>query len=312
MRLLFVADVHAANGIVRKAVAVANRYEADALLLAGDLCGKTLLPAVKLWSGGYRLGDDRLESEAVLEGAIERLADRGDYVVRCGESELEELQERPEAVAAAFSQAILARLDEWRKYLKETVDPSRLQVLITPGNDDPVEVDEKLRSFREDGILSPVEEIHRLGANELVTLDYTNPTPWSTPREMKEPQLAALIRRRVEGLEDPARAIFNFHCPPLNTRLDLAPELNANFEFVVDPGGQSFVHVGSRAVRDAILEVGPMLGLHGHVHEAAGEERLGRTLCLNPGSEYSAGILRAYLVTSDSAGDLVSHQRVEG
>jgi hypothetical protein len=36
----------------------------------------------------------------------------------------------------------------------------------------------------------------------------------------------------------------------------------------------------------------PLLGLHGHIHESKGFVRIGRTLCLNPESEYSDGMLR--------------------
>lgn len=36
----------------------------------------------------------------------------------------------------------------------------------------------------------------------------------------------------------------------------------------------------------------PLLALHGHVHESAGNVKIGRTLCINPGSEYGEGVLR--------------------
>jgi Icc-related predicted phosphoesterase len=39
-----------------------------------------------------------------------------------------------------------------------------------------------------------------------------------------------------------------------------------------------------------------LLGLHGHIHESRGLEKIGRTLCINPGSEYGEGILRGCIV----------------
>jgi Icc-related predicted phosphoesterase len=42
--------------------------------------------------------------------------------------------------------------------------------------------------------------------------------------------------------------------------------------------------------------VQPTLSLHGHIHESRGMARIGRTVALNPGSEYSEGILRGVLV----------------
>jgi len=56
------------------------------------------------------------------------------------------------------------------------------------------------------------------------------------------------------------------------------------------------VPVGSKAVRTIIEKYQPLLGLHGHIHESPGFVRIGRTQCLNPGSEYAEGILKGYLV----------------
>jgi Icc-related predicted phosphoesterase len=55
-------------------------------------------------------------------------------------------------------------------------------------------------------------------------------------------------------------------------------------------------NVGSTAVLEAIRKYQPLLGLHGHIHESRGDCQIGRTLCINPGSEYSQGILRGVLV----------------
>jgi len=54
--------------------------------------------------------------------------------------------------------------------------------------------------------------------------------------------------------------------------------------------------VGSKAVREIVSRLQPAVGLHGHIHESAGKELLGRCWCLNPGSEYDAGILRGALL----------------
>jgi Icc-related predicted phosphoesterase len=69
--------------------------------------------------------------------------------------------------------------------------------------------------------------------------------------------------------------------------------------------------VGSTAVRDLELRYQPLLGLHGHIHESSGVRRLGRTMILNPGSDYSTGALNGALVTLDS-GKIAAHQMVRG
>ena len=55
----------------------------------------------------------------------------------------------------------------------------------------------------------------------------------------------------------------------------------------------------------------PLLGLHGHLHESRGTHTLGRTLCVNPGSEYNEGALRGALFELKQ-GKVKSHQFTAG
>ncbi len=57
---------------------------------------------------------------------------------------------------------------------------------------------------------------------------------------------------------------------------------------------------GSTAVKAFIEKVQPMLGLHGHIHEAAGHVRNGRTLLINAGSEYAEGIMKAAIINLEN------------
>jgi Icc-related predicted phosphoesterase len=59
------------------------------------------------------------------------------------------------------------------------------------------------------------------------------------------------------------------------------------------------VPVGSTAVRQVIERYQPALALHGHIHEARGTKRLGKTLCINPGSSYEQGQLLGAVVNLD-------------
>ena len=54
--------------------------------------------------------------------------------------------------------------------------------------------------------------------------------------------------------------------------------------------------VGSTALRKAIEETKPLLGLHGHIHESRGAQKAGRPLMINPGSEYSEGVLKGVVL----------------
>jgi Icc-related predicted phosphoesterase len=70
--------------------------------------------------------------------------------------------------------------------------------------------------------------------------------------------------------------------------------------------------VGSQAVKDAILQYQPLLGLHGHVHESPGAHKIGTTLSINPGSDYGDGILRGAIVDIDHTKGVRSWQIVQG
>jgi hypothetical protein len=131
----------------------------------------------------------------------------------------------------------------------------------------------------------------------MVSMGWTNPTPWHTFREAEEPELARRIDRALAAASDPTTTILNFHAPPYGSKLDNAPALNEDLTYV--SGGQALRPVGSTSVRDAIKSFQPLLSLHGHIHESKGAARIGSTLALNPGSSYEEGILQGAVVNVD-------------
>ena len=94
--------------------------------------------------------------------------------------------------------------------------------------------------------------------------------------------------------------------------VDVAAELDANLTPVVRGGYVQTKNVGSTAVREALTRYQPVLSLHGHIHESPGMAKVGRTVCINPGSEYVDGILRAAVVTVDPKRGVQSWQLVQG
>jgi len=98
---------------------------------------------------------------------------------------------------------------------------------------------------------------------------------------------------RVDSYEN---VLCNFHAPPFGTTLDIAPRLDKNLKPIAHFGNPEMESVGSKSVRDSIMKYQPLLGLHGHIHECSAHLYLGKTLCVNPGSDYRRGILRGYVV----------------
>jgi uncharacterized protein len=115
----------------------------------------------------------------------------------------------------------------------------------------------------------------------------------------------------VARLENVGSAIFNLHPPPFGTKLDVAPKLTSDLEVVTSAGATVMDHVGSRAVLEAVQKHQPLLSLHGHIHEAAGQVSIGRTMAINPGSEYGEGVLKGALVRI-GGGRIHSHQATSG
>jgi Icc-related predicted phosphoesterase len=52
-------------------------------------------------------------------------------------------------------------------------------------------------------------------------------------------------------------------------------------------------------VREAIERYQPPLALFGHIHEGRGIAKIGKTLCINPGSSYEQGVLLGTVVDFD-------------
>jgi Icc-related predicted phosphoesterase len=81
---------------------------------------------------------------------------------------------------------------------------------------------------------------------------------------------------------------------------------------IVAQGGQIVLKpAGSTAVRKFIEQVQPLVALHGHIHESAGHVRIGRTLCINAGSEYTEGIVKAALINLED-GKVKGHMLISG
>ena len=79
--------------------------------------------------------------------------------------------------------------------------------------------------------------------------------------------------------------------------IDAAPELDGGLRVQYDSGGDPrMLPVGSRSIRRLVEERQPVLALHGHIHEGRGRYKLGRTVGINPGSQYQDGVLMGVLV----------------
>ena len=185
---------------------------------------------------------------------------------------------------------MLDRLKEWIALADERLTGSSFKVYMAPGNDDHFEVDEVIEDSAV--IVNCNGKNVPVGDHEMITFCWANPTPWNTPREKTDEELEPMLEELCALVKDPSSAIFNFHAPPWGYAIDLAPELDDNLVQAAD----TKIHVGSKAVAKIIAKYQPLIGLHGHIHESRGAQKSKRTLLINPGSEYSEGILKGVIV----------------
>lgn len=296
-RIFFTTDVHGSERCFRKFLNAAKAYRADCLILGGDITGKLLVPIVETAGGRYDVvlfGKKETVGKERLDEVRRSLQDAGQYSFVTTPAELKEIQSDKSRESDTFDGAMIDVLKGWVQLAQERLRGTNVKCYISPGNDDKLEIDPALVDSGQ--LVNPENKVVELdGGYEMITLGYANPTPWKSPREVSEEKLGEMIESLASGVRNPANAVYNLHVPPLNTELDKAPAVSHDFNYVKDGLGIKFIHAGSTSVRASIERHAPLLGLHGHIHESKGFVRIGRTLCLNPGSEYSDGILRGAL-----------------
>ncbi len=314
-RMFFSTDAHGSTAIWRKWVRVPEFHKADMLLLCGDLTGKALVPLIEQSDGTYKTNyygrGWHLKSEEEVKDMETRLSDSGVYPFRTTSEEVSKMRSDPKMVDRMINEAMANRMREWLDLLVEKVDTSKVQVMAMPGNDDEFLLDDVIKSYEDKGVMGCLDTVVEIGGFETISMEYVNPTPWDTPREASEKDLRKKIDKLVKKLSDTSKSIFNFHCPPYNTHLDLAPKLDKTLRPVVTAGTVEMIHVGSTAVREAEEEYQPMMGLHGHIHESYASDKIGETVVVNPGSEYGEGILRGFILEFAKDG-IERYWKVEG
>ena len=313
MRLLFATDVHGSDRCFRKFLNSLPVYKPDALILGGDITGKVLVPIVKRGGGWWTyIAGKRLDLHTAAERAdAEKLiAMAGHYTVEVDEGEKSRLDADSGAVDAAFRRVMVSTLESWLDLAADRAGRSGVPLYMMPGNDDWRDVEQVLD--RAEYVQSAENKVLELpDGYSLASFGYSNRTPWDSPRELDDDELGRRLRAVVAKVTDPSRAIFNFHVPPYATNLDQAPALDRDLRLIAKGGQPATVNAGSQAVRALIEEVQPLIGLHGHIHESRSVQKLGRTLCVNPGSEYGTGTLK-FAVIDIANGSVKTWQLLNG
>ena len=293
-KIFFVTDIHGSNLCFRKYLNALKVYNVDVGILLGDLTGKMLIPLIEKAGGGWETTLMGQKTEAHTSDELGRLKKTiemmGYYWVHLTPDEFQTYKADPVKLDALFNQLMFARLKEWIGLADERLKGSTYKVYMAAGNDDHLDVDKVIEDSAV--IVNCNNKNVLVGDHEMITFSWTNPTPWNTPREKPDSELEPMLEDLISTVKEKPNSIFNFHAPPYGFALDLAPELTADLIQAADRK----IHVGSRAVAKMIEKYQPLIGLHGHIHESRGAQKIRRTLVVNPGSEYSEGILKGVVI----------------
>ncbi|AWR98425.1 metallophosphoesterase family protein [Metallosphaera hakonensis] len=267
-KILFTSDLHGSEVVFKKALNASKIYNVDYLIFGGDMFSSNFI-LVERRNGDYYLDGrkadlDQLHQSYLTTGFMPIILDNP-----------EDFQNRE-----TRRKLILERL-EWQaerfvKIQEEKLSGSKLKVIWNLGNDDPVELDSFMNQRQVELCQGKVLDV---GDLKMICEGYVNPTPFETYREIPDSTIFIRLRGLMDKVNS-AETILNVHAPPINTKLDLA-YINKERK-----------HVGSKAVRDVIEERKPLLGLHGHIHESPGIDKINETRVANPGSLYRDGIFK--------------------
>jgi Icc-related predicted phosphoesterase len=299
LRIFFATDVHGSDICWKKFIAAGDFYKANLIILGGDMTGKALVPIIAEKDGTHTA--DFQDNHLVLKKPEEvpklekKITDRGYYPVQLERSQLDELKAKglSDWNSETFSNLMIERIRYWMSYADQKLKNSGVGCYVCPGNDDMFSIDEVIH---ESALVSSVEGrvVQLGGAYEMASSGWSTPTPWKTARECSEEELAKKIANMTDQFKNPEKSVFNLHDPPISSGLDEAPDLTKDLD--LKGGGKITKAVGSAAVRQAIEKLQPILGLHGHIHESKGVVKIGRTMCINPGSVYEEGTLLGAIV----------------
>ena len=297
MKLFFATDVHGSEICWKKFINAAKFYEADVVILGGDMTGKAIIPIIAQGGGKYKITlldqETILDTKEALDKMIVTVQNRGYYPYVTDPDEVNQISATPGRSDEIFLQEALKTVQHWMEYADAKLEGTPIRCFVCPGNDDMFEIDDIIKQAKRvelaEGKVIQLDEHH-----EMINAGWSTPTPWHTHREESEDKLRARIQVMIDKLKDVQNSVFNLHNPPYGSGLDEAPELTSDMRPAY--AGRSLVPVGSHAVLELIEKYNPLLGLFGHIHEGKGTRKYRNTLCINPGSMYEQGMLHGAVV----------------
>jgi uncharacterized protein len=313
-RVLFGSDFHGSDIVYRKFLAAAFQYNADILIVGGDVTGKAMIPVTHQGNGAYTSTlfgkDNKASTKDELDKMKKEISNVGFYPIVIEKDEATELEGSPEKMSARFEHEMCQRVREWMTLAEEKLTPQHKTMFFMAGNDDLTSIDTTIAEFEH--IHNPdMARFEIEGGYEIVGCSNANMTPWACARDLEEPDLMVKLNTLSGLIQHPESCIAVLHVPPYQSGLDSCPELDKNLKIITQGGQVVMKSAGSTSVKAWLEGAQPMLSLHGHIHESPGHIRIGRTLAINAGSEYAEAIMKGAIINLEG-GKVKGHMLISG
>ncbi len=220
-RVFFASDFHGSQRIFRKFINAAKHYEADILIMGGDVVGKLAIPVIREANGNYRVHlmgkTEHLEGQGDLQNFEDRIGTLGYYSKIMDQDEYQAIQSDAPAVERLFHDLARERLASWIELAETRLAGSGVKCFVIGGNDDDPEVLELLKtSNMQSMVFCEGKEVEIDDHHTMISVGFSNRTPWKTPREVDDDDLGKMIEGLASSVADKQHAIFNFHVPPVD------------------------------------------------------------------------------------------------
>jgi uncharacterized protein len=294
LAFLFASDLHGSTLCFERLLDAALEFRVDAIIIGGDLSGKYptfVARESERWTAFFAGTPHSAVTEQEYVDLKNDIENVGSYPVLTSSFERERLATDEQAINEILLREASIRLRQWLVNADRRLSKTSIRLVMMCGNDDPHPLDKIIAQFR--FVINPDTQPVKLHGHYLIGESRAAlAKDWKCPRDVAESELRKHLGQKIQSIpaSELRTSIFVFHSPPKDTPIDQA------FAAAIVAGQPVMTSGGSEAVRDAIERYEPVVSLHGHIHEADGFCKLGRTLCLNPGSDYPRGVLRAWYV----------------
>ena len=186
--LFFATDIHGSEICFKKFINSGNFYKSDIIILGGDITFKGIVPIIKHDNNYFEytiLGRTKYSNSQDETIRIEKkIRDIGLFPYILDETEFNSIKSDKSSLNKLFERLLISTIENWVDYADEKLKKNKIKCYINLGNDDPTII---LSAFNKSkSIIVPEDKIIMIDeSHEMISLGYSNKTPWNTYRKLQ-------------------------------------------------------------------------------------------------------------------------------